>query len=687
MNKKMMKVPFYFIPSRLTGRESKYFQSRKKEMDLIQSIMFSPGEELGPTAVLASSKFSLGGMGKTELALRFVQDAFAWYLGLMDSSDKNNHELCSETFRTWVADPAIGAPESREVKSSVKWLLVLDNAENAEVIDKIWPTGHHGNILVTTRNPILTPTLLYIKDKVQLSGLGVEDGANILKICARDDGSNITADEDAKVIVDWIEGLPMAIIQLGRTIYTKRTTISDFLRFYPTKADLYQHISLEDTSVHNLVTSWALIDLEEQRKEVFDLLCIIAMLDPEKIEQRTLEHQAGSISETSLTASRKYINIRAQLVDASLIDVDRRNGEVSVHRVVQEVAKIMMVRGGHASSVFNRAVDRMEAQWPFLNRNYVTGSDRWDEYRVAYLHIHHLMGVHAEFVERRVENLASFWQSCYSRPYRPECGVSHDAAILLDEVEKIYEQATTESATHCQDRGPLYIGLAVSSKNGDDLLQYVKLSWNLEIERHRNMGHATSWLAVAHNDTAVAWAWQGELKKSIIELKESRRVRENLPGFIPEKLFSPLYHFGIVYACQGKYDEVEKVLNETIGIWEEAFGPNDAGINEERSIVLRSWRSEDARIYAKLEEPRVASRILDEVLSNTLDKEPYQRDVARTAFLYTQCLKAMNKTVEADQWLARSLKIHNKLRPGFICIIATLIEGDIAMLIPYDSIG
>ncbi|CZS96403.1 uncharacterized protein RCO7_04912 [Rhynchosporium graminicola] len=494
------------------------------------------------------------------------------------------------------------------------------------------PTGHHGNILVTTRNPILTPTLLYIKDKVQLCGLGVEDGANILKICARDDGSNITADEDAKVIVDWIEGLPMAIIQLGRTIYTKRTTISDFLRFYPTKADLYQHISLEDTSVHNLVTSWASIDLEEQRKEMFDLLCIIAMLDPEKIEQRTFKHQAGSISETSLTASRKYINVRAQLADSSLIDVDRRNGEVSVHRVVQEVAKIMMVRGGHASSVFNRAVDRMEAQWPFLNRNYVTGSGRWDEFSVAYLHIHHLMGVHAEFVKRRVENLASFWQSCYSRP--------------------------------C-NRGPLYIGLAISSKNGDDLLHYVKLSWNLEIERHRKMGHATSWLAVAHNDMAVAWAWQGELEKSIIELKESRRVREKLPGFIPEKLFSPLYHFGIVYACQGKYDEVEKVLNETIGIWEEAFGPNDAGINEERSIVLRSWKSEDARIYAKLGEPRVASRILDEVLSNTLDKEPYQRDVARTAFLYTQCLKAMNKTVEADQWLAKSLKIHNKLRPGF----------------------
>ncbi|KAL2066449.1 hypothetical protein VTL71DRAFT_2520 [Oculimacula yallundae] len=209
------------------------------------------------------------------------------------------------------------------------------------------------------------------------------------------------------------------------------------------------------------------------------------------------------------------------------------------------------------------------------------------------------------------------------------------------------------------------------------------------------MGHATSWLAVAHNDMAVAWAWQGEWEKSIVELKESRSVRESLPGFTPDKLFSPLYHLGLVYAYQGKYDEAEKVLNETIGIWEDAYGPIDTvslrsaalfytrgqvkfsradsrrqdirgSLSDYKEAVTRATKIAGprnrstlickyqlAKVYAKLGEPKVASYLLDEVLSNTLDKEQYQRDIARTAFL-------------------------------FIRTTATLAEEDIATLIPYD---
>ncbi|KAL2066450.1 hypothetical protein VTL71DRAFT_2521 [Oculimacula yallundae] len=515
VNERMVKLPFQFIPSRLTGRDAKYFQPREKELESIRSTIFPPREETDPTTSLNHRSFlvtGLGGMGKTELALKFISEykdrfdavffviadsearlleqysTFAWDLGLMDISDKNNHELCSETFRAWLGDPVKGNPEIQEVKASVKWLLVLDNAESVEVIDKFWPSGHQGSIIVTTRNPLLTPSLLYIKDRIQLQGLSVLEAANLLKTCARDDRVNsLTTDEDSRVIVQWIEGLPMAIIQLGRTIYAKHMTISDFRQLYPTKADLYQHLSMDDATDHNLVTVWALKGLAEQKKEVFDLLCIIAMLDPENIEQRTLIHcQRDSDPDASLTALREYIDNRAELADASLIDVDRRNGEVSVHRVVQEVTKSMIVRSGSASLVMSRVLDRLEAQWPFLNRNYVIGSatkvGRWEECRITYRHIYYLMGVHEELVERKVKGLGSFRLAellLEAVQYRLECGLSHEAALLLEEVEKIYQQGNIESATPAQDRGSLYrgkIGLAVSSKNGDDLFHYAKLS-------------------------------------------------------------------------------------------------------------------------------------------------------------------------------------------------------------------
>jgi hypothetical protein len=81
---------------------------------------------------------------------------------------------------------------------------------------------------------------------------------------------------------------------------------------------------------------------------------------------------------------------------------------------------------------------------------------------------------------------------------------------------------------------------------------------------------------------------------------------------------------------------------------------------------------------------RNGSDLLDEILSNTLDKEPYQRDIARTAFLYAQCLIALGRLTESDDWLLKSLRVYNKLRPRHARTTETLAEEDIANLIPYD---
>lgn len=118
--------------------------------------------------------------------------------------------------------------------------------------------------------------------------------------------------------------------------------------------------------------------------------------------------------------------------------------------------------------------------------------------------------------------------------YRLECGAGHEAIPLLDATEDIYKKMNIKSQALEEEQAKLYrgrIGLAVSSRNADDLLHYVKLALHIETERHRRMGQATSVLAVAYNDIATAWACHGEWERAILQLKESREIRENLPGF------------------------------------------------------------------------------------------------------------------------------------------------------------
>ena len=438
MNEKLVRLPIKFIPSRFLGRQLGHLQPRNKELSEIKSSI-STTYRLAPRTPSHRSFLitGLGGIGKTELAFSFVNQfsqefgaifflvadsysrlseqyaAIARQLGLVDPSDGSNQEICSETFRTWLSDPVQGAPQTQEAKTLVRWLLVLDNAESSDVIRNFWPGGDHGSILVTTRNPLLATPNLCFTGKLQLTGLPTAEGAHLLRVRTEDNKADDAHTEaDAREIVKWVQGFPMAIDQLGRIMYNDRLSISQFREIYPSKNSLYRRLHTGKEDNHTLVTTWALDGLQQRQPKIFALLCLVAMLDSEGINHRTLRpRSASSNAEDSSMQMSQYISYRKHLSDTSLIEVDRESQEIRVHRVVQDVTMEIAIRCGLAEQAFRDALGRIADQWPFLNRVYVTGSatrvDRWEECRRAAPHISRLMEVHAELVTASVKPLAS----------------------------------------------------------------------------------------------------------------------------------------------------------------------------------------------------------------------------------------------------------------------------------------
>lgn len=127
------------------------------------------------------------------------------------------------------------------------------------------------------------------------------------------------------------------------------------------------------------------------------------------------------------------------------------------------------------------------------------------------------------------------------------------------------------------------IGLAMRSLDFKNCLCYALLGLQVEDSRHKRLGKNSSILAVAYNDLAMAYGLRGQWELALPMLKMSREIREGLPGFTKDKLFSPLYHEGLVRYYQGQYREAGQILEEARKDRHEALGSNDTSV---RYVIL-----------------------------------------------------------------------------------------------------
>lgn len=131
------------------------FVGREAELDVIDEALSTADR-----AVITQAIAGLGGVGKSQLAARYVQqrtenyDLVAWIRaedgGIADlaklavklgaSSDKASPHDLAQLALDWLSD------------AELRWLLVLDNVVSPEQLERCCPRGGRGRVLVTSRD-------------------------------------------------------------------------------------------------------------------------------------------------------------------------------------------------------------------------------------------------------------------------------------------------------------------------------------------------------------------------------------------------------------------------------------------------------------------------------------------------------------------------------------------------------
>jgi tetratricopeptide (TPR) repeat protein len=318
------------------GKKNPNFTGRMALLDELESQLAS-GNGDGSVVVI----YGPPGFGKTELAIEYAyrhRDRYRVACFLPSEQPTTLLDRFSELA------PALGLPANNDTDAAVDavraelersndWLLILDNAEHAEDLERIIPHGG-GHIMITSRNrgwrglgaraAELRIEELTLKEATNflLARSGEDDEAGALRLSGR------------------LECNPLALDRAGALIDESQMRFSEYL-------DL-----LEQDLAHTLepvLATWtvAFARLETESQEAIELINLLAFLAPDDIPLKELGLPWGAV------------NVLVKYAHAY------RTGDnaLSIHRSVQQISRDRLTPE-ESTGWLDRAVERLLAGVP-----------------------------------------------------------------------------------------------------------------------------------------------------------------------------------------------------------------------------------------------------------------------------------------------------------------------------------
>jgi tetratricopeptide (TPR) repeat protein len=334
--------------------------------------------------------------GKTQLALEYAYRYRQDYKAVLWARAATSGDLIASysALATLLNLPEQHESDQELIIAAVKawlqknsqWLLILDNADELDLLPPFLPPLPGGHVLLTTR----AWDMQGFAGKLAVEVLPDEQGALLLLrraglLTAADDLAQAPADERrlATTLTQELGGLPLALDQAGAYLEATSTPLDEYLQIYQTHRHilLKKRRSLLAQHPEPVATTWSLSfqRVEEKNPAAADLLRLCAYLAPDAIPETILTEGAEHLGDQLAPVAADAF-LFAQAIEAlraySLLTRDPRAKTLSVHRLVQAVTQESLPTDA-AQQCKQRAVLAVSAacpdvtdvtQWPACER-------------------------------------------------------------------------------------------------------------------------------------------------------------------------------------------------------------------------------------------------------------------------------------------------------------------------------
>lgn len=389
----------------------------------------------GRTAVLTQALSGLGGVGKTQLAVRYAYEhaleyRFTWWLRAEESA-----ALASDfaSLARYLGLPEKDLMDQRETIAAVRswlerepgWLLVFDNAEEPADLRPYIPRSGSGHVLITSRNPIWRG----LSDSFVVTPFEPEESLDFL---LRTTGQ--ASAEVAASLADTLGHLPLALDQAASYIDATGISVAEYrVLFQKYSVRLLARGQPTTDYPATVATTWE-ISFDRLRRlspaaEV--LLAVFAFLGAEAIPRTLFQPGATGLPETLGVALADPLTLHDAILVLqrfSLLSVQPES--YNIHRLVQAVIQDRL--GVEGEIWLHAAASLLDAAFTFDHDDPAT-------WAVSRKLLSHAVAVSnfRQFDLASAEAGHLFWRVGL---YLSERADFADARIMLEESLKIHEK-------------------------------------------------------------------------------------------------------------------------------------------------------------------------------------------------------------------------------------------------------
>jgi tetratricopeptide (TPR) repeat protein/DNA-binding XRE family transcriptional regulator len=479
----------------------------------------------------------LGGIGKTQIAIEYAHryrddyDAVFWVAAATRETLQADFVALARLLQL----PAQDLADQQLIIEAVKqwltrheqWLLILDNADELELLADFLPTGDTGCILLTTRAQAtgsLAPSILIEQMSVEEGALLVLRRAQLLAPKALLEQASAEDRAQAETLVVAMGGLPLALDQAGAYIEETSCGLSGYLELYRThRTHLLQRRSAGPAAhPEPVAVTWrlAFLKVEQANSAAADLLRFCAFLAPDAIPEAMITEGGTKLGPLLGPVATDAFILNAAVEVLRKYSLVRRNPDTKtliIHRLVQAVLKESMD-------------EQMQRQWA--------------ERAVC--------AVNEVFPEGYFES----WSRCQEyMPHVLACAqLIEQYGLMLSEAALLLQRA----GAHAHERAQY--------RNAESLLQQ-----SIPICQ-QVLGFESSQTVQSLNYLAETYYEQGKYEQAEPLFQQALAIHEQLFGSEHPRTASSANNLAVLYRTQGKYEQAEPLFQQALAIREQVLG-------------------------------------------------------------------------------------------------------------------